>query len=476
MARVAFIQNKLGKTDGVSLEVDKWRSVLEGLGHEVLYCAGNDDVPGIHVIPELSLFHPRINRVLKNGTVALEDMTEQELLAEIDELSATIRAALESFIAEQRVELIIPNNLQSVGYNIPAMKALYELIRDTGIPTIAHSHDFWWENSGEVEATCDGVRALYEQHSPPDLPSVRHVVINRLAQAALLDRKGITSSVVPNVFDFAQPEWVADEYNSDFRSALGLGPNDIVLLQATRVMDRKGIEHAVDLAGLIASPEYRARLEAQPLWDGRTFGPEDRVVLVCAGYVEQFGITGDYVARLRDRARATGADLMFAGEIVKHSRGVLDAAVLPSPTGDITADAGAKVYSLWDAYVHADFVTYPSWWEGWGNQFIEAVFARLPVVLYEYPVYRSDLATAGFDVVSLGGELGTPAADGLTTLPDGRLENAAEEMIALLQDGKRRQTMTDLNWRVANDHFSYEVLAGLVTGLAQNVLGGTATK
>lgn len=156
---------------------------------------------------------------------------------------------------------------------------------------------------------------------------------------------------------------------------------------------------------------------------------------------------------------------------MKHSRGTLEAPVVPGPAGDITATAGEKIYSLWDAYVHADFVTYPSWWEGWGNQFIEAVFARLPVVLYEYPVFKTDLASAGFDVVSLGDTLGPPAADGLTTLPPGRLEAAADEVITLLQDSTRRTQMTEHNWNVAREHFSYEVLAGLVTRIAGEVLG-----
>ena len=472
MARIAFIQNKLGKTDGVSLEIDKWRAVLEGLGHQVFYCAGNDDVPGIHTIPELSLFHPRINRVLRNGTVALAEMNEAELMEEIEELARTIRAELERFIREYRIDLIIPNNLQSVGYNIPAMRALYELIEASGIPTIAHSHDFWWEDSGEVSPTCDGVSQFYERYAPPDLPSVQHVVINQMAHDALLERKGINATVVPNVFDFRQPEWKRDEYNTDFRKSLGLKDDDVLLLQATRVMDRKGIEHAIDLVGLLSQPAFRSRLEAQALWDGRRFGRESRIVLVCAGYVEQFGITGDYVARLRDRAKQAGAPMLFAGEIVKHSRGTLETEVIPGPSGDVRAASGSKIYSLWDAYVHADVVTYPSWWEGWGNQFIEAVFARLPVVLYEYPVFKTDLASAGFDVVSLGDTLGPPAADGLTTLPPGRLETAVDEVIELLQDREKRSRMTGHNWEVARENFSYEVLAQLVEQIAGSVLSG----
>jgi len=73
MSRVAFIHNALGKTDGVSLEVDKWRVVLERMGHEVFYCAGNDDVEGVFCIPELSFNHPVTYKILRNATVKLTD-------------------------------------------------------------------------------------------------------------------------------------------------------------------------------------------------------------------------------------------------------------------------------------------------------------------------------------------------------------------------------------------------------------------
>lgn len=454
MARIAFIQNKLGKTDGVSLEIDKWRRVLERRGHHVYYCAGNEDVPGIHVIPELSLFHPRIRRVLTNGTVRLTDFeSEAELLTEIDKLADTIRRKLLAFIGEYGIEIIIPNNLQSVGYNIPAMKALYELIEESRIPTIAHSHDFWWEDSGEVSPTCDGVRRIYERYAPPDLPGVEHVVINRIAHDALLERKGIDARIVPNVFDFAQEPWKRDAYNADFRARFGLDDTDIVLLQATRVMDRKGIELAIDLAGKLDSPEYRRRLEAGSLYDGRRFGSRSRVVLLCAGYVEQFGITGDYVSHLQARAKLTGVDLRFVGEHVTHSRG--------------TSNNGEKIYSLWDSYAHADFVTYPSWWEGWGNQFIEAVFAKQPVYLFEYPVYVTDLKPVGFDVVSLGSEPGPRDERGLVTLPDERISRAADDVTNLLVDPDLRAAMVEHNFALAREHFSYEVLERLVSEIIE---------
>jgi glycosyltransferase involved in cell wall biosynthesis len=381
--------------------------------------------------------------------------SEQELLAEIDRTAEPIKAKLLAFLDEQRVDVIIPNNLQSVGYNIPAMKAIYEVIAERGIATIAHSHDFWWEDSGEVSPTCDGVVRFYERYAPPDLPGVEHVVINRIAHDALLERKGIDATIVPNVFDFSQPEWTIDAYNADFRRRIGLSQSDILLLQATRVMDRKGIELAVDLAARLDSPPFRTKLEAHPLYDGRRFGPNDRIVLVCAGYVEQFGITGDYVSRLQARAKRTGAPIVFVGDTVKHSRG---------------GGADGTIYSLWDSYVHADLVTYPSWWEGWGNQFIEAVFARRPVYLYEYPVYVTDLKPAGFDVVSLGSDPVGTDDDGLVTIEPARLDRATAEVVTMLTDPDRRRRAVSHNFTVARSRFSYEVLRQLVTQIIGRVL------
>ena len=63
-----------------------------------------------------------------------------------------------------------------------------------------------------------------------------------------------------------------------------------------------------------------------------------------------------------------------------------------------------KYTRLWDAYVFADFVTYPSWWEGWGNQLLEAVRAKLPVALFEYPVIWPTSRT-GFRVISFGDQI-----------------------------------------------------------------------
>ena len=44
------------------------------------------------------------------------------------------------------------------------------------------------------------------------------------------------------------------------------------------------------------------------------------------------------------------------------------------PQRQICREGKNKVYSLWDAYIYADFVTYPSLYEGFGNALLETIY------------------------------------------------------------------------------------------------------
>ena len=253
MATISFFQNRLGRTDGVSLEVDKWRHILrDRMGHGVWYCSGNDDVPTNYNIPELYAQHPRTWKILRNGTVAFDPTvygSEAELELEIYNHADVLEAKLMQFISEKRVDVLVPNNLCSGGYQPAAAIAFHRVMRKTGLPSIIHSHDFYFEDSGEVNATCHTVASIYERYFPVKLPNVQHVVINRISQGEIKRRKNIDATVVPNVFDFGQEPWVNDGYNADFRSAFGIGKNDLVFLQATRILDRKGVELGREVSG-----------------------------------------------------------------------------------------------------------------------------------------------------------------------------------------------------------------------------------
>ena len=88
----------------------------------------------------------------------------------------------------------------------------------------------------------------------------------------------------------------------------------MILLQATRVVARKGIELAVDLVQALDTSHHRAQLQRSGLYDGRDFEKDNRIVLVLAGYVRD-DISGAYVQRLKQKIKQAGIDAVFVGDL-----------------------------------------------------------------------------------------------------------------------------------------------------------------
>lgn len=446
MATVALMHNQLCGTDGVSLEVDKWRAVLERMGHRVHYIAGNEH-PGVITVPELSFEHPEIERLLTEATAQWTGTYRDgaALLEDAERVATVLEHSLLDMLDTHGIDFLMPHNLLSIGYNLPAVIALTRLIVHKGIPASGHWHDFWWEGeqSGEVNPTCAEVRSFFEEYAPPLAPNARHTVINSFGRQGMLERKGYDPDIIPNVFDFDQ-HWAIDDYNRGFREAFGIDRNDIVFLQAARVLDRKAVELAIDVVAEVNRGDNRRDLESNLLYDGRPFTSSNRIILLCAGYVETFGISGNYRQALEGHAAEKGVDIRFVGHRVKHSRG---------------ADNEGTLYSLFqDAYPQADMVTYCSVWEGFGNQFLEAVCADTPVVLFEYPVYAADLKPLGFDVVSLGDTFEGTVTQELLRVSTDKVQATAADAVQMLIDPDRRSQAVTTNRRIAEEHFSLNAL------------------
>jgi len=205
----------------------------------------------------------------------------------------------------------------------------------------------------------------------------------------------------------------------------------------------------VDFVKALDSPERRARLKERGLYDGRPFDDDSRIVLVLAGYARD-DVTGGYLNRLQQKVERAGIDALFIEDVVGGRRQMRD---------------GQKVYSLWDSYVFADFVTYPSLWEGWGNQFLEALRARLPLMLFEYPVYQADIKDKGFRVVSLGSEIQGRDDLGLVQVAPQVIETAADQAVELLAEARLRQETVEHNFQVGRQHYSLEALRGYLAQL-----------
>lgn len=450
MRTIGIFHYKVGGTDGVSLEIDKWKRVLEEMGHTVHLCGGDLGTAEGTLIPELFHHRPDAKRLYTNTFEALRDYpNEGAYRAELYGLAAVIELGIRDLVAARGIDLLIPQNIWSVAASPPVAIAMARVMRDLQLPALAHNHDFYWERTGGVALTCASAIELADRYLPPRDSLARHVVINSLAQRQLLERKGIQATVVPNVFDFDAPPWAADPYNSDLKTRIGLRDEDVIILQATRVVGRKGIELAVDFVRALDTPERRARLEERGLYDGRHFSANSRIVLVLAGYLQD-DVTGTYVRNLRQKIDRSGIDALFIAEHVESER---------------QTRAGTKIYSLWDTYVHADLVTYPSLWEGWGNQFLEALRARLPIMVFEYPVYRADIGDKGFQVISLGSEVQGRDSLGLAQVAPEIIETAADQAVELLTDRDLRAKVVDHNFAAARRHYSLDSLRDYLTPL-----------
>jgi len=177
------------------------------------------------------------------------------------------------------------------------------------------------------------------------------------------------------------------------------------------------------------------------LYHGEVFNPNSRIVLVLAGRPER--AFDDYQERLCALLDALKVDWMYVGD-----------EVLP------LAVAEEGFHALYpDMYTMADFVLYPSGWEGFGNQLLEAFAAGLPVVVFEYPVFKEDIAAKGVRVISLGDTvLEERDQAGLARLPSETLIRAAQKMSTILTNQDERKSVTDHNIAVGRRYFSFDVL------------------
>jgi len=447
MKNIAMLHYQVGGTDGVSLEMAKWKQVLESLGHQVVLIAGDLGTTDGILVEELYHHRPEIERLSRNTFVELRDYDNvSKYERELETQTQVIYNRLKEIVIDKEIDLFIPNNIWANTCSPPASIAMGRVVRELALPTIAHHHDFYWERIDGVALTCAPAVELADKYMPPRDPRIQHVVINSLGQRELLARKGIRSTVISNVFDFGGPGWEQDDYNADFRQRIGLKEADIMVLQATRIVPKKGIELAVDFVKALNQPDRRERLQGAELYNGQAFNDKSRIVLVLPG-ITRDDATGQYLKYLKTKIFREGVEALFIEDLIDGYRSQTE---------------GIKRYSLWDTYVYADFVTYPSLWEGWGNQFLEALRARLPVMLFEYPVYRSDIKDNGFKVLSLGSELDGRDDLGLVQVNPLLIENAADAAIDTLTNKGLRDEMTDYNFDLARQNYSLDALSSLL--------------
>ena len=412
---IGFVSTRFAGIDGVSLESSKWARVLEDQGHACFWFAGElAKSEHISLQARQANFKDGQNQWINRQLFGSHKKSLQ-LARIICNYKSTIASRLKLFIDMYQLDLLVVENALAIPMHIPLGLALTDVIAETGIPTIAHHHDFYWERNRYLPL--NGSKIYIHRAFPPRLPNIQHVVINSEARHELARRRGIASTVIPNALDFENPPTVRKERIRALRRSIGLNQDDIMFLQPTRIVERKGIESAIKLIKELNHPQYK---------------------LVVSHEAGDEGF--EYAQKITRLARQSGIEIRFIHNMVDD----------PFAPRQNSKDR----FSLWEVYQAADFVTYPSLYEGFGNAVLEAIYFKKPLLINRYKIFKEDIEPRGFDLIKMDGIL---SAEVITDIQN------------IIRNKARREKMVAANYRLAREHYSYAALRRQFATLISNL-------
>jgi len=414
---IGFVSTRFAGTDGVSLESSKWADVFEQNGYRCFWFGGevDRDPANTVLVPEAHFKHEQVQWI--NTQVYGNKGRSQTVTRAIHDMRSLLKSRLHDFVNQFKIDLLIAENTLTIPLHVPLGLALTETVAETHLPTIAHHHDFYWERVRfSINAVSDYLRMAF----PPKLPNIRHVVINSEAQEQLAHRTGISSTIIPNVLDFENPPRISRKRTRIFRESIGLEPDDRMILQPTRIVQRKGIEFAIDLVKEIG---------------------DQRNKLVISHEAGDEGL--EYAEWLKEHACNHGVDLRLV------SMRIADPLNKNNGNGNAT-------YSLWDVYPYADFITFPSLYEGFGNAFLEGIYFKKPILINRYATFVRDIEPLGFELAVMDGYLS---------------KKTVQNVVELLESSQRRKKMVNNNYQTAARHYSYSVLRSQLTAIIKMFFG-----
>ena len=221
------------------------------------------------------------------------------------------------------------------------------------------------------------------------------------------------------MLDFEYPPQTDKKQTEKFWQTLGLKPDDVMILQPTRIIQRKGIEHAIQLVEELEASRYKLVISHEAGDEGH-----------------------EYAEWLKETAKERGVDLRLVNihmadpmnpEVNNHDQ-----------------------LSLWDVYPHADFITYPSLYEGFGNAFLEAIYFKKPLLINRYATFVKDIEPKGFAFIVMDGYL---------------TRNNVKSVKNILESLESREKMVNTNYEIASRHYSFAMLRRWLNMLLTNFFG-----
>lgn len=468
-----IIHSLIGKNDGVSIVIDQSvNAMVRDLGINL----GNIFFLAAHSSPRFnaethdifwhkSEVHKTIIRQFNGeGGEALDSLIHEHAL-EAKEIIA-------DFVHRNSIDMLIAHNTSHPYNFITAVGLGYYLEELRKNNLIWPKVLVWWHDSyfeRPIFANPNPVIRKYLPYLPGTLidgivfinstqPELARSMYRGYALRQLDTFFNDRTAIIPNThdigWDWEQCDWSAerlyypppDPYNQQFLHDTGLEQlvtaagftldQTFVLLQHTRIVPRKKIEVAIDLAF-----ELEERFVRE--------GCKKCVALLISGH------SGDEQAKYKEflteyfgmkaEASPRAAVFLIYGEhfILSHR--------------DIIVDK--KYYNFFEVpgivASLGGIGTYFSETEGFGNNLLEMIAAGLPVLINKYAVYETDVEPLGFDLPHIEDTLLTP--------------EMVDTAFRLATDLRYRNRMVSHNLRVLSEKLGHAVIAKSLLPLINNI-------
>ncbi len=473
--RIGIIHSLIGKNDGVSIVIDQTVNAMVkdmkiDLGNIFFLCAHSS--PRFNAQTNEVFWHK--NELHKTIIQTYNDPTPPPGLEEaIHEAALYAKDVIKKWVDHNYIDLIIAHNTSHPYNFITAVGLGYyiEELRSQGI--IWPKLMVWWHDSYFERAIfsrpnsvvkkflkylpgayVDGMAFINQQQI--DLGKKVFAQYNKNNLEKFFDMRAV---VVPNTsdipWDWRANDWEnsdkiiappQDKYNETLLRDLGVmkairsrgfKPEDmVILLQHTRIVPRKKIEQAIDLA---------FRLSERYLMDDL----KKCIVVLVSGHSgdeqnEYKKFLVDYHNQLEKESPKADVILVFGEEVILSHR-------------DIIVDK--KYYNFVEVpsviAAAGGIGTYFSELEGFGNNLLEMISMGLPAVINKYDIYKKEIEHLGFALPAIENQ----------DITDGLVEDAYQ----LLNNVKTRNRVVENNLEVLEEKLDHEIIAEKITPLISSM-------
>lgn len=373
-------------TDGVSRMMEANDRVLRQHGLRVHVYSGDvpAGVPNGTLVPELDFDIPPVATL--RSRMYVEDYAgpeaEREIHAELDRQIGPLARVMGR--AAQREDIVIARNIPGITIHPGATVALPGVV--DGNPStlfVNFPHDLNERRPGKYNNRYKTVRERLDAARLPQGPNVINAVINN-RERRLLESWGINAVVVYDSLDFSEgsPKPVKTEH--DRRKVIEqlsdgkIRPNDLIMVNGNRVIDRKAHEVTIQLAAEFQKKEYMQNLIGKKVGiHGTQVTNESRVVVVLP---QSKNLDKQCFDKVQKLANELGVTLVYAGDKV---------------VADSAYDSNSDKIPYSSVFQFADLQTMTSIEEGLGDNLLVGMKNSNTVpMVYGWETYEDEIEPA----------------------------------------------------------------------------------